>query len=229
MWLAEFCSASEYSIFDEATLRLVQGFTPPPLEPLEGWPPFGPPAEEVVLGVDPARGGPKGDDCAVAVLVGRRLDRILTLPPGDEMALSASIVTLTREVSAETVIVEAAGLGHGVYARVRELLERTRAFVKPFVGAKKAQQDPNAANQKAEVCLWLRRALLDKDVGLPGGPEFDRLAAELLRLRLATTMDGKVRIVDPPQSPDYADAAICAFSSLVYTSIGIASVDVDWL
>ncbi len=42
-------------------------------------------------------------------------------------------------------------------------------------------------------------------------------------------MDGRVRIVDPPQSPDFADAAICAFSSRVYSSVGIVSVDCDWL
>ncbi len=170
MWLAEFCSASEYSIFDEVVLKGARGFAPRP--ELASWGRFESHAEEVALGVDPARGGPKGDDCAVAVLIGRKLDRIFTLPPGDEMNLAAvRRAAGARELGASDVIIEAAGLGHGVYARVRELLNRTRILVKPFVGAKKAHQDPNAANQKAEVVLNMRSVAArqeDRPSGWPG-------------------------------------------------------------
>lgn len=228
MWLAEFCSASEYSIFDEALLLRARGLEPRQVYD-ETHPPFGDvPQGPVVLGVDPARGGPSGDDCAVAVLRGHKIERIFTLPPGDEMALAAAIAVEAHRYNASSVVVEAAGLGHGVYARTAELLQRTRTLVSSFVGAKKAVYDETAANQKAEVVLRMRTMLLESGLGLPAGQEFDRLAGELMRLRLVSTMDEKVRITDPPKSPDFADAVIAALSELVYSRVGITTVDCDW-
>lgn len=227
MWLAEFCSASEYSIFEESLLKRARGRDLNRHTYMLGDQP--PPIPEVVLGIDPARGGPDGDDCAVALLRGMNVERIWTLPPGDEMLLASEIVAEVCRSGAGTVAIEVGGLGHGVYARVRELLRGRRATVSAYNGSERSVHDANAANLKAEVVLRLRTLLLEGAIGLPSEAEsFDRLSNELMGLRLVTTKDGRVRIQDPARSPDYADAMLAALSSVVI-SPGAVSGRVDWL
>lgn len=70
--------------------------------------------------------------------------------------------------------------------------------------------------------------LVEGTVGLPAGPEFDRLADELMGLRMVTTKEGKIRIQDPRRSPDYADSVLTALSVLVDRP-SVVTAHLDWL
>jgi hypothetical protein len=207
---AEFADAEESPLFPVELLHRARGIDP---DGDESWMPGVGPLRHRVAGFDVA--GLGGDDAAMVLLVGRSVRSFKVLPRLEPMALAASAIVQARLWRVQEVAVDAAGLGAGVADRMDTLTRGEQLHVHEYIGASKSFDDA-AQNLKTAVALALRERLMEGQVGISDSvseSDFQRLARELSGMRLVQEpRSGKVRISDPPRSPDYADALLAALS-----------------
>jgi phage terminase large subunit len=175
-----------------------------------------------VLGVDVAW---QGDDATVIVHRRGTVARIYAVHrQEDPMQTAGRIVQARRDTGAETIYVDAIGLGAGVVARLQELQE-------PVVGvnvAERAYDSEQYANRRSECFFGLRARFQDSDIALVGDPmHLDMLAADLTSIRVPPPNSrGQIRLEPKEEtkrriqrSPDMADAlmlACCGASALAF-------------
>ncbi len=112
---------------------------------------------------------------------------------------------LVRDANARVLRVDVIGLGQGVADSIAQDFERVERF--------RASDRPTDAerftNKKAEVA-WFVRDLLEK--GLLRLPADVTLRSQLVAMRYEVNAQGRIRVVDPHDSPDRLDAVLIALS-----------------
>jgi hypothetical protein len=161
------------------------------------------------LGVDIARSGT--DMTVVYSFRGGRLRKEWEHQGYDLMRTVGAIRHALFNTGTQRVVVDATGMGAGVFDRLREL----GIDAVPFYGGARARQPRRFANRRAEGAWELREMIRDGMVDLD--PDDDQLLADLGLL--AWEIDSSQRIVLESKdalrsrglsSPDHADAAIYA-------------------
>jgi hypothetical protein len=142
----------------------------------------------------------------------------------DTMATTGMIAKLLRQRADVPAVIDAVGIGAGVFDRLREqglLAVEFNAGSKPL--------DPERfVNRRAEVFWSLREGMEDGEYDLPPEGEDDELIAQLGSLRWFLDSRGRIGIESKDDmrrrglpSPDKADAA--AMSAIAPPAIGIPS------
>jgi hypothetical protein len=120
---------------------------------------------------------------------------------------------------ADATLVDVVGLGAGVYDRLREGRLRDRVF--PFTSGEAPKGRTPAAeelarkrfmNWKAQAASYVGEVIVKGELAIP---HHRGLMAELNAWTGAFSSSGKVRVVDPEDSPDHADAVMMALWAAV--------------
>jgi hypothetical protein len=180
-----------------------------------------------ILGIDVAAGGEDKSVCAVrkdwAVLP------LIEWEKAEPMETVGKIIILIKRHKPNRVVIDADGLGAGIYDRLREKFNETPSFsnisLLAFHGKFRCERSDASgelefANWRS-YAWWHMRELLAPDsdvkIALPRDSE-DALVGELCAPKWKTTSSGKIQ-VEPKEeikkrldrSTDHADAVIMAF------------------
>lgn len=163
-----------------------------------------------VAGLDVA-GSTAGDASALALLAGPsedgryELKLVSSWHERDTQATRGKALMLARAAGAVVLAVDVVGLGKGVADSIRTDFPG----VVEFRASDRAQEPDRFQNRKAEIA-WTLRGLLES--GLFRLPKHDGLRRDLLAMRYVITPQGRIKVVDPPDSPDHLDALLIALS-----------------
>lgn len=221
-WCNNFTDAAEASLYDLATIEKCFGVDPN--RPKTFMPILGSaPQPRLTLGCDVARSG--GDANVVCLARGRKIEGFVELPGGDLMGTVGRIVNLAKERAAATVGVDVIGLGAGVHDRLREVLRGSGVRVSSFAASERATDAETYANRKAELAVKARRMMEAGEIGLP---RHEGLIRDLLGAQTRITSNGRLRLEDPADSPDFFDAMLVALSDSLTPPSAVA-VHASWL
>lgn len=214
---AEFPTTSEFGLFDLADIeaaeerhrigRLLRDAYEADTEP--------------IIGLDV---GVESDRSVAAVRRGDVLERFVTFPRGDAMKTVTRTVGIAREAGVERdygepgfgsvgqIVVDAVGVGHGVWSRLKE---KGWPVVK-FKGSFQAKDSEKHRNARAEAFWHLNDRLTRGEIAVP---EDEQLREELLAIgwrpdsKDRVTVEKKAHIKSKlaGRSPDKADALSMAF------------------
>jgi len=112
-------------------------------------------------------------------------------------------VSLTKgriQQKTELINIDATGVGKGVQDRLNEL-GYTSVGIK--VGRSAEHERDRFINLKAEIYWRLRALFEDGNISIPEHPE---LIKQLNLMRYEIDSGGKIKIIDPEKSPDFADS-----------------------
>lgn len=186
-------------------------------------------ADRVVLGVDVSAGG--SAESVIAVRKGWACTELIAWQSSDTMKVVERVIQVAQRVKPNAIVVDAVGVGAGVYDRLNEL-----GFpVVPFRGGDAAEESDSSGEMKflnrRAWAWWHMRELLH-----PHGPvtlvlpDDEKLIAQLALPTYAKTQHDFIKIeskdeiakrikkltqeADPTESPspDRADALVYAFS-----------------
>ena len=155
----------------------------------------------LAVGVDVARHG--NDSSVICVLAGDVVHELVELRRSSLMELVGRIIEVLRKYDIRRCAVDEIGMGGGVVDR---LLEQG-VDVEGFNASRKPDDAGRFKNLKAEVAWSLRERFLGGNLAIPN---HDRLVNELAAWRYSFDSSGRLTIVDPPKSPDFADALLIA-------------------
>jgi phage terminase large subunit len=163
-----------------------------------------------VCGVDPA-GSVAGDATACAFIAGPDDGRFEVLGvtswhASDTQVSKGKILLLAREAGAQTIACDVVGLGKGLSDSMRQDFKGVREFR----ASSAAREGDRFTNLKAETA-WTLRGLLE--AGKVALPKDEALRRELLSMKYQITPAGKIRVVDPNDSPDLVDAVLIALAA----------------
>lgn len=153
------------------------------------------------IGVDVARQGK--DQSVIVVLAGDTVVELDELSKHDTMAVAGWVLSCLRRLHMKTVAVDGTGIGAGVIDRLRE--EGINVLEWQSGGA--SRRPEVYLNAKADWGMDLRERFMRGRIAIPDHP---RLMQELAAWEIDFMGDGRLKIVDPPKSPDYADALLIA-------------------
>jgi phage terminase large subunit len=163
-----------------------------------------------VAGLDVA-GSVAGDETALALLAGPdvlgrcHVRSVTSWRVRDTQESKGRALALVREAGANVLAVDVVGLGKGVADSIRQDFPG----VSEFRASDRAEDPERFTNLKAETA-WKLRGLLE--AGRIRLPQSATLKAQLLGMRYAITPQGKIRVVDPPDSPDLVDSVLIALA-----------------
>ncbi|HVC07155.1 MAG TPA: hypothetical protein VND98_06195 [Solirubrobacterales bacterium] len=168
----------------------------------------------VVLGVDVGGGG-GGDSTVIVRSDGLVARTVFESKTADTMATAGEVIrVLADDRDGALAVVDATGLGSGVYDRLRE----QGANVLAFNAAEKARRPERFKNRRAEAFWELREKLREGLIDLD--PDDEALAGELLGIRWSTDSAGRTVIESKSDarsrgvsSPDHADALAMAVAA----------------
>jgi len=168
---------------------------------------------EIHVGVDVAR---FGTDETVLMVVetdgtnARVVDYVAV--EGRETTWTArAALKLARQYGATMINVDDTGVGGGVTDILRE--ESTDIPVNPVIfGAAPTESPELYANLKAQLYFKLRDYMNPETPGAISIPDEPKLFRDLSAIRVGYTSRDKIKIIDPPKSPDYADALVIALA-----------------
>lgn len=170
-------------------------------------------------------GSISGDETAVAVVAGPdweghyELVELASWALRDTMESKGRAVAIAKKWRA-TLKIDVIGLGQALYDSVVQdgvvEVARYRATDRPT--------DPDRFTNAKAADAWFLRGLLE--TGKIRLPRDQRLAAQLAAVRYKIDPAGRIRIVDPADSPDLVDALVIGVSP---PRVGIASCDFPWL
>ena len=124
----------------------------------------------------------------------------------DTMATVDRIVSLINKYEPSRVNIDAIGLGQGVYDRLKELGHKISDIK---VGRASLSNPKLYLNQKSEMYDTLRLKFEQQQIY---NIDHSKLLHELSVMSKEFTSNGKMKIIDPEKSPDYADSfALCLF------------------
>lgn len=139
----------------------------------------------------------------------------------DTMISKDRVIEFARDLKPMRVRVDVQGLGKGVSdAIMREIAERHLPFfVEEYRSADPAEDPDRFINQKAENA-WSVRTMLEQDrLRLPKSPMLRKQMAEMKY----EVRNGKIRVIDPDDSPDHWDAVLMAIGG-VYHSVSLDDI-----
>jgi phage terminase large subunit len=162
------------------------------------------------VGFDVA-GSVDGDESAVAEVYGPDDDERIEVrdvrgwQERDTQLSKGRVLAFARDTKAKKIRVDVIGIGKGVkdaldHEKDAPLIEEYRASDKPL-------DSDRFTNRKAEDA-WTMRDRLEK--GLVRLPVDDLLRKQLAEMKYEITAAGKIKVVDPDDSPDRADAILIA-------------------
>lgn len=162
------------------------------------------------IGFDVA-GSVDGDESAVAELYGPdsegriEVRKVIAWQERDTQVSKGRVLAFARDTKAKKIRVDVIGIGKGVKDALSHesgvpAIEEYRAADKPLDGER-------FANRKAEDA-WAMRDRLER--GLVQLPLDDLLREQLAGMKYEITVQGKIKVVDPDDSPDRADACLIA-------------------
>jgi LAGLIDADG-like domain len=187
------------------------------------------PGNPQVAGLDPA-GSVAGDETAIALasaeIDGRRqIYRVDSWHESDTMkskGRARAIADFSRPGIGgfrTPIRVDVIGLGKGLADSLRADGYPTEVYR----ASDKARSDEQFVNRKAEDSWALRKRL---ELGTIRLPRNQKLKAQMAAIRYEITQAGKIKIVDPEDSPDLADAVLIALGS---PRVALATASPDWL
>lgn len=165
---------------------------------------------EIILGCDVAD---KGTDRTV-IMTARtdgltyNIEDIYSEAKSENTDISGRLVKMQEEKIAMSINVDSIGIGVGVVSMLKENVKNRHCEIISCHFGQKARDTKRFANKKAEMYFRLKDLF---DQGMIHIPEHKQLIKELLSMRWVHTSAGKIKIIDPDRSPDFADA-------LVYTT-----------
>jgi len=169
----------------------------------------------LALGVDVAR-SVAGDQNAIAVMRGGRLERLVLWRSPDTMQTVQRVLAVVAETGAQQLAVDVGGPGGGVVDRLRQLGRTVDG-----VAFGSAATDPTRfVNRRSELYWGVREGLEKGTLALP---DDDELVADLSAIRYAFDQRGRIALESKDdvrarlgRSPDRADAVVLA----VWAAIG---------
>lgn len=172
-----------------------------------------------VMALDPAGRG--ADESVLTFRDGGILAAQQSWQGWDEMRTAAYTTGQVRLWRPEAIVVDEIGIGAGIRSRITELLggrspggRATRPSGVRVVGynaGHSARDRERFANRKAEDLFTLRDRFEAGEVSLPQDDPV--LVGQLTSYRWEATSAGKTRIVDPDDSPDFADSFLMSYAS----------------
>lgn len=188
---AEFPEQTEKGLFDLKEIE--KNIIEPKLE-FEG---------DKILSCDIAR---YGNDRTVLTLLDRVQEtfyvrQIKAFEKQDTMETTGRIVSLVKEFHFDSVVVDVVGLGSGVSDRLQE----QGIDVEELNAGSKAKNDERFSNLKAELYFMAKQLFEEGKLKIT---REQQLIDDLLGIEVDYTSDGKLRICDPPKSPDFADSLV---------------------
>jgi phage terminase large subunit len=181
-------------------------------------------AAPLMVGMDVA-GSVNGDANAVAVAAGPDAeDRFEIKHPvsswheRDTMISKGRALVIARAILAP-LRVDVIGLGKGVADAARQDGQTTQEYRASDKPSGPVQEVARFSNRKAQDA-WRVRTLLE--AGKLRLPVNQKLKAEMQAMRYEILATGKLRVIDPDDSPDLVDAVIIALASP-------SSTTMDWL
>jgi len=161
-----------------------------------------------ILGVDVAR---FGTDKTILTLVDKIdetycVREIKVFEKMDTMATAGHVVNLNKKFCFDEIVVDATGLGVGVVDRLKE----QNIYVTELIVGGAAEEKEAFANLKAELYAKAKNLFEENKLKIIKN---QCLIDELLKIDVEYTSEGKMKIVDPRKSPDYADSLVYALSA----------------
>ena len=167
-------------------------------------------AGALVGGLDPA-GSTAGDASALALVAGPDAEgrfecrSVTSWRVADTQESKGKVLFLAREAGARTIACDVIGLGKGL----ADSLRMDFPGVVEFRASDRASQPDRFANAKAEQSWRLRELLEHGAIALPKN---EALRREMLAERYQVTPQGKIKVIDGPDSPDHLDSLLVALS-----------------
>lgn len=155
----------------------------------------------VAIGVDVARYG--ADSSVICILAGDRVAELREIRGLDTMAVTGAVIDAMRRWEVRRCAVDGTGIGAGVIDRLRE----QGFWIEEWNSAAAPADRARFANLKAEMVWRLRERLVSGRLSIPDHPS---LLRDLLAWRYEFDSGGRLRVVDPPKSPDCGDALVIA-------------------
>jgi hypothetical protein len=197
-WLAEFTGADDGSVLPLDSVERAIGKR---MEAHSSW--------VKIAALDVAGESVGGDENVLTLRHGPVVIKQISWGGQDEMQTAARAVSEAVKFGAVVLVIDEVGIGAGVRSRCRELApESLKVF--GFSGGRAARDNEQYANIKAEEAFILRRRFADGQISIPDDPE---LIGQLTSWTQKFTETGKVKIVDPTDSPDKADSLLMAFAA----------------
>ena len=135
-------------------------------------------------------------------------------PKTENMRVAGQIVRLIKEFITRKnkgiTNIDSIGIGTGVVSRVKEWVEENKyenvKVVKCHYGEKPASQNQERyVNKKAEQFFRLRSLFKDQMLDIY---DFGKIQRQLMAMKWELNSSGKIKIIDPDKSPDWADALV---------------------
>lgn len=145
-----------------------------------------------------------------------QIQRQLHIPDRDTMPTANTVAKLVSKT--DQLNVDSIGVGAGVCSRLHELGYNTVGIRVSMAPTSEADR---YLNQKAQRYWRLRRLFEEGLISIPNEPH---LIEQLSQMRYELTAAGKIKIVDPGKSPDYADSLMLAIPDAFQAWAGY----VDW-
>lgn len=177
------------------------------------------------LGVDVAR---MGNDYSVVTSVDFEEDvftvrRIEFFSKIELMQLVGWVNLIADEEKPDKIMVDAIGVGAGVFDRLKEM---GLPVVAVNVAEKPTKEPDKFMNKKSEMYWGLRKLFEGGNIKLNKTKNLEKLMAELSVMKFDFS-NGKLKIVDPKKSPDFADSlALACFGPILSSQkLGAAIVE----
>jgi len=165
-----------------------------------------------VAGLDVA-GSVAGDASALAIVAGPdgqgrfQVKSVAAWHERETALTRGKALHLARDAGARVLAVDVVGLGQGVADAMRD---EKGIGISSFRASASPKTPDRFTNRKAEIAWELRSLLEAKLIAIP---KHDGLRRELLAMKYQVTPQGKIRIVDPSDSPDLVDSVLIALAS----------------
>lgn len=156
----------------------------------------------IYLGVDVARFGIDYTVFTVIEDTGENyiVREIISKAGQDIMKTTGQIILLDEKYKFNKIFVDEVGIGSGVIDRLKEQNIGMKAFP---INAGRSSDNKRFLNLKAEMYFNLRELFERQKLIIIDN---NKLFNELMKMRYEITSNGKLKIIDPEKSPDYADS-----------------------
>lgn len=175
--------------------------------------------KEVIIGVDVARMGE--DETVIMVVEDDGINyRVVHYEAqhGQPTTWTArEALNLALEYGAKAINVDDTGVGGGVTDLLNEEISEKglNIHVNPVIFGANPTDDPHLyANLKAQLYFKLRDIMNPETPGAISIPPEPKLIRDLSAIRIGYTSRAKLKIIDPPKSPDYSDALVIALARM---------------
>ena len=161
---------------------------------------------DLVIGADIAD---KGMDKTVIIKAKERDNHYLVLniyseAKSENTAVAGRIIAMQEPEYIQAINIDSIGVGIGIISMIREKLTNKSCKL-TACNFGMAANDKRFLNKKAEMYFRLKSLF---EQGMISIPDHEQLKKELTSMRWEHTSAGKIKIIDPERSPDFADALV---------------------